>query len=152
MTAGRKPQSPIADPIRPMSWLDWHEDVDGFAGGDYRIRLLEPFRWEVSRAGRHVLFHETRSGAMDEAETHYREGLRRRDMWVFGLIALLAGTAVLLAIAFVPLDDLWRVLLFALLVHVVLSSLGRFVAAATRNRLDPYRRRAPWEPRSWWRG
>lgn len=137
------------DPLRPMSWLDWRQDGNEYVGGQYRIRLLGPFQWQVLLAGEHLLYHESRAGAMDDAEAHYREQLRRRDMGVYGLIGLLALVTISLIVEFIPFNTLWSLLLFALVVYVGLTSLGRFTAAATRNRLDPFRRRAPWEPRGW---
>ena len=138
------------DPLRPMSWLDWRQDGEEYIGGQYRIKLLAPHKWQVLLGGEHLRVHKRRAGAMDEAETHQPEGLRRRDMGVYGLIGLLALAAISLMVEFIPFNTLWSLLLFALLVYVGLTSLGRFTAAATRNRLDPYRRRAPWEPRGWW--
>ena len=133
-----------------MSWLDWQEELGDVVGGEYRVRLEAPFQWEVLLAGEHLLFHESRASALDEAEAHFRERLRRKDMVAYGIIVLLAGAAMFATAELVPLDSIWSILLFALFVHIGLTSLGRFTAAATRNRFDPYRRRAPWEPRGWW--
>ena len=37
-------------PLMASSWLDWSRDDGEYVGGEYRIRLIEPYRWEVGEA------------------------------------------------------------------------------------------------------
>ena len=144
-----QPREPGA--ILPMSWVDWKRDGDEYVGGDYRIRLIEPYRWEVVRAGSH-LFYDTRlSGALTRADHHYRDRLRIRDLITWGAVLVLS---VLLAAGVEMAGErsgLWSIPLLAVALYGGLSAFVRMVAAATRSRFDPYRRRAPWESRMWWR-
>ena len=144
-----QPRQP--DPILPMSWLEWRrEGDDEYAGGAYRIRLIEPYRWEVLHGGRHLFYDRSLNSSLTRADHHYRDGLRRRDlmMW-FTLFVASIGLAALVETTRETLE-LWGVPLLALAMYGSVSAVVRFYAAWTRNRFDPYRRRAPWESRGWW--
>ena len=136
-------------PILPMSWLDWARADDEYVGGRYRIRLIEAHRWEVLRDGNHLFFDARLSGALARAEDHHRGMLRIRDLTTWA--AVLAGSWLL-----GTLVGSWRETLglrgYPLLVLAVaglMVALVKLHAAATRSRFNPYRRRAPWEGRSW---
>ena len=143
-----QPKQP--DPILPMSWLEWRREGDEYAGGDYLVRLVEPYRWEVLRAGRHLFYDRSLNSSLTRADHHYRDRLRIRDLivWTAVLIASI-GLGVVVEITRDTLD-LWGVPLLALAMYGGGAAVVRFYAALTRNRFDPYRRRAPWEPRGWW--
>lgn len=138
-------------PVLPMSWLDWRRHGDEYSADGYLIRLIEPHRWEVLRDGHHLFFATRLSGALQQADHHYRDRLRVRDLitWsavLVASIALAAGVELSGATG-----SLVAIPLLALALYGALSAVVRMYAAATRSRFDPYRRRAPWEPRSRWR-
>ena len=138
-------------PIRPMSWLDWSQDGDEYAGGDYRIRLLGPRRWEVLHCDVHIAFDPSLQSALSVAEHHHRERLRLRDLKVWGgvlVVSILVAGIVEMTLRTL---DVWAVPVLAIAFYAGISAIVRLSAAATRNRFDPYRRRAPWEPRAWWK-
>ncbi|NNC93223.1 MAG: hypothetical protein HKN80_12110 [Acidimicrobiia bacterium] len=140
------PHKPAA-PILPMSWLDWVKEGDEYVGGEYRIRLIEPYRWEVLRKGKPAFFDTRLSGALARTEDHYRDRLRVRDLLTWS--AVLAGSVLLGVVVELSRDaiGLWGFPLQAAALYVGMSAIVRFYAALTRNRFDPYRRRAPWERR-----
>lgn len=143
-----EPRKP--DPILPMSWLDWRRDGDEYAGGVYRIRLIEPYRWEVLRNGRHLFYDRSLTSSLTRADHHYRERLRARDLIMWAVVFVLS---IGLAGAVEEMRDtlgLWGVPLLALSMYGAIGAVVRSYAAWTRSRFDPYRRRAPWEPRGWW--
>ena len=137
-------------PILPMSWLDWEQDGDEYVGGEYRIRLLAPRRWEVLHGNSHLAYDESLRSALAEAEHHHVERLRLRDLKVWGAVLaasiLVSGIVELTSRAM----EMWAVPILAIALYAGTSAIVRIFAAATRNRFDPYRRRAPWEPRAWW--
>lgn len=146
--SGTGPKAP--GPIAAFSWLDWQRDGTEYVGGDYRIRLIEAYRWEVLHGGEHLRFDERLSSALAQAEHHHIESLRRHDLWMWGLV--LAGSILggVLLESNVEFTELWALPLLALILYAGLSALVRLLAAATRDRYDPYRRRAPWERRDFW--
>ncbi len=133
-----------------MSWLDWSQDADEYAGGEYRIRLVEPYRWEVLHRGAHLRFDTRLSSALAQAEHHFGERLRAHDLVGWGLILLGSVAAIALMGATVGLTRLWSIPVLCVLLYVGLSAMARLFAAASRDRYNPYRRRAPREPRNWW--
>jgi hypothetical protein len=137
-------------PLRPMSWLDWAQDDEEYVGGDYRIRLIGPGRWQVLHRGSHLAYDPSLQSAFSVAEHHHRELLRRRDLMVWGGV-LLASILVSGLVEMISRTlDIWAVPVLAIALYAGVSAVVRMYAAATRNRFDPYRRRAPWEPRAWW--
>lgn len=89
-----------------------------------------------------------RSTALAAAEHHYREMLRVRRIVVWGVLALVA--MVTAAAAGHWMHTLSGYLLFAAAAGLFVSSAARLVASLSRNLLDPYRIREPWESRDWW--
>lgn len=144
--AGTSPKAPIL----PMSWLDWERDGDEYAGGSYRIRLIEPHRWEALREGKHIFYDTRLSNALVRTEEHYRNRLRVRDLFTWSAVF---AASILLVVALDKWRDnvgLWGYLLLVVAMFASMSAVVRFYAAATGNRFDPYRRRAPWEKRRRW--
>jgi hypothetical protein len=143
-------QSTPPTPIVPMMWLDWRKEGDGYVGADYRIQLIEPHRWEVLLRGRHLFFDGRLSSAVTRADHHFRDRLRVRDLITWGavLVASVLGAGAIEV--WQSTLRLWSLPLFALVFYAAVSAVVRGYAAMTRNRFDPYRRRAPWEPRGWW--
>ena len=137
-------------PLVASSWLDWSRDDDEYVGGDYRIRLIEPYRWEVLFRGDHLRFDDRLSAALAHAEHHYIEAVRIRDMTKWGLVTLVSAVGLALLVSTEGLTGFFTFPLSLVIIVTGLAALARFVAVATRNLYDPYRRRAPWEPRRWW--
>lgn len=136
--------------LLPMGWLDWQRDDGDYVGGDYRISLIEPHRWDVRLDGRHLFFDFRLSGALQRADHHYRDRLRRRDLIVWSTVLVVSVVAMAALELFAATNALWSIPLLALALYGAISAAVRIFAAATRSRFDPYRRRAPWEPRAWW--
>ena len=148
MTAAPK-ISKASETVRSMSLLDWRRTDDGYAGGDYRIRLAKPGCWEIDHRGEPVASTGSLKLAMTKAEFDYRERLRRRDL-ARSALAFATFAWALLGMASAWTAQLWFVVLFSILVGGLLTSLARFVGAASFSFNDPYRRRLPWEKRDWW--
>ena len=142
------PKSP--GPVVAFSWLDWSRDGQEYVAGRYRIRLVEPHRWEVLDDGQHLRFDERLSSALAWGGHHYIEALRRRDMIVSSLVVVASVVVLLLFGVASGFDTAVMAAAIPVSSIIGLSGLARFLGAATRNRYDPYRRRAPWEPRKWW--
>ncbi len=124
------------------SVLDWSIRGGDYVADDYRIRLLEPRRWEISHGGAVIAYHFSRNEAFGIVEDHYRDSVRRRDLMRLGLIFVLA---ILVWIGLGSMmEELW-VLGLPFVVYFALSSFIRFFAVFSRNANDPYRRRLPWE-------
>ena len=116
----------------PMGWLTWVRDGDDFVSDQYRIRLIEPYRWEVIREGRHLFFDSRLSGALTRADHHHRDRLRVRDLITWSLVlmgAILVGVGVELA---GDLLGLWIIPLLTLGVYGAVSAIVRLNAAASR--------------------
>ena len=147
--AGSRHKSP--PPIRPMSWLDWSQVGDEYVGGDYRIVLIEPRRWEIRYRGSHLAEDPSLQSALTVAEHHYRELLRLRDLVTWGIV--LVGSLIIAGLVELTSRtiDMWAVPILAVALFAGVSAVVRIFAAATRSRFDPYRRRAPWEPHAWWK-
>jgi hypothetical protein len=147
MTPSRTPvRRPSVDPISGR--LRWAADGDDLVAGRYRLRLLERRRWEATHGGRLLGHYTHRSVAQAAMGHHHRERRRiRRIAWW----ATLAGASLVVA-AFVAgrLASPEGFLVFAASVWLFLASVARCVAAVSRNLLDPYRPREPWEPRDWY--
>ena len=127
---------------RAASLLDWHEVGERhYAGGDYEISLIEPYRWEVRYRSEHVEFDESREASFLIAEKHHREVLRRRDMLAFGSIAV-ASAVGLVAMFSIERGTVAWVLVLAVLLFANVSTLMRFVLTWAR---IPYRRRYRWD-------
>lgn len=126
------------------SILDWNIRGDDYVADGYRIRLLQPRRWEISHEGAVIAYHFSRKEAFGIVEDHYRDTIRRRDLIRLGF------TFVLAILAWIALgsmmEELWVVGL-PFVFYVALSSFIRFLAVFSRNASDPYRRRLPWEKR-----
>ena len=145
------PTEPGERLFRPASLLDWWQVGDELRGGPYRIRLIEPHRWEISRDGIVVAEEPTRSSSLHRAELHHREVLRRRDIVVWSGVILLSVAAVAALAEWVERATIVWVGVLALAMFVGVSGVVRLVAALTGSRHDPYRRKAPWEKRRrWW--
>jgi hypothetical protein len=146
----RRSISPIADERIGVASgrLQWTRNGQGLEAGRYLIRLRGPGEWEVVYRGRPLELHTRRSKALAWAERHHRETQRMEQITRF-LVA--AGVALVAAAVSVSrLTEPWAYFLFAAAVWVLLSSVARAVASATRNLLDPYRTKEKWEPRDWW--
>lgn len=130
-------------PIPAMSWLDWSRRGNEYVGGRYRVRLIEPYRWEVVHDGEHLFFDASLKSALIRTDDHHRERLRRRDLFTWG--ALTAGSASAAAIIELlgGFEPLWSILLLWIIVYLCVSGIVRFFAAAGRHPTHPYRRRAP---------
>ena len=144
------PAPEAVPPLRPMSWLEWSRVGDLYIGGDYVIRLVEPYRWEILHRDTHVRFEPKLSAALAQAEHHHVERLRRLDLVGWGVVLVASLVAMALVDATVGLTGVWSVPVLCVLLFSGLSALARVLAAASRDRFNPYRRRAPWEPRNWW--
>jgi hypothetical protein len=127
--------------------LRWVRDEDDLVAGRYRIRLLEPGRWETTYRERPLRLDPRRSMAVAGAEHHYRGTQRIQQIVRWGS---LAGVAFVVAAVATHWFSLLSVLLLAVAVWVVLGSAVRVFAAANRSLLDPYRFRDSWEPPDWW--
>ncbi len=131
--------------------LRWRQHADHYAGGDYTLRLLAPYAWEVRHLGEVVDVVPSRKLAFRLAEIDHRERTRRHDMKRWGALAL-AGFGGLMLFFLVEVGDLWLVLVAGGVMYFTVSAVARFAAAASRSRTDPYRRLEPWERRRrWWR-
>ena len=129
----------------PMGWLTWVRDGDDHVSGPYRVRLVEPHRWEVLRDNRHLFFAPRLSAALTLADHHHRDRLRAIDLIIWTAV-LLASTGVAGVVELAgDRAGLWVIPLLALAVYGAISAVVRIYAALSRNRFDPYRRRAPWE-------
>ena len=132
---------------RPASVLAWtRTGATQYCGGDYRIALVEPLRWEILHRDRHLEFNSSLEDSFQRAERHHRDRLRRRDLIVWSLVGVFA-MVVLSVAAEAGRGTLWWFLVLVAGVFVGTSALVRFVAALTRNPANPYRRRYPWERR-----
>lgn len=100
--------------------------------------------------GIHLQFEPRLSAAVAQAEHHHIESLRVRDLAIWGVVLIGSLSAMALMDAVGRLTELWFIPLFCVLLFTDLSALARLLAAASRDRFNPYRRRAPWEPRNWW--
>jgi hypothetical protein len=138
----------VPPPILPMSWLDWARAGDEYVGGQYRIRLVEAYRWEVLRDGKHLFFDARLSGALVRAEDHYRDWLRIRDLATWGAVLVAATVLGIMVGSVREALGLRGYLVLVLAMSGSMVALVKFHAAATGNRSNPYRRRAPWERRS----
>lgn len=127
--------------------LHWRGDGTGLVSGQYRIRLLGPGRWETTFRGRPISVDERRSMAMAMAEQHHHEVRRKHQIVGFGVTA-----GVSLVVAVVGLSTLTPVGFFVFVagIGLFLGFGARSIAASTRNLLDPYRIREPWERSDWW--
>jgi hypothetical protein len=129
---------------RPGSVLDWRISGEEYLAGDYRIRLIEPRKWEITHRGATIAYHPSRASAFVIVEDHCRDAIRRRDLIRLALtfVIAIAGwmTAGLVA------EEMW-VLALPVVLYFTLSSFIRFFAVLSRNVNDPYRRRMPWEKR-----
>lgn len=128
--------------------LRWAADGEDLVARDYRIRLVGPGQWETTRQDQVLRVDRRRSMAIASAEHHHRELLRRKRIIVSSLTALVAVLVGVVATRWVysPLGFL----LFAGAIGLFVASGARLVAALSRNILDPYRIREPWERVSWW--
>ncbi|NNC91365.1 MAG: hypothetical protein HKN80_02610 [Acidimicrobiia bacterium] len=139
------PDHPDADDVAmsvPGSILDWRVRGEDYLAGSYRIRLLEPRKWEVTHQGAVIAFYSSRKAAFGIAEDHWREAIRRRDLIRLALTFVLAFSAWMIAGLLV--EELW-VLALPVVLYFTLSSFIRFFAVFSRNVNNPYRRRLPWE-------
>jgi hypothetical protein len=129
----------------PSGRLKWTRDGDDLVSGLYRIRLRAPERWETRYQGRVLRVDTRRSYAFAGAEHHYRETERMRQIITRGA---LAGVALVGAIVSAHwISTLPGFLVFVAAVCLFLGSAVRCGAAITKNLLDPYRIREPWESR-----
>lgn len=128
--------------------LRWVADGENLAAREYRIRLVGPCEWETTHRGHVLRVDPRRSMAIASAEHHYRELLRRRRIIFSSVTAVVAVIVGVLATRWVhtPLGFL----VFAGAIGLFVASAARFVAALSRNILDPYRIREPWERVNWW--
>ena len=147
MTRIDGPASP--GPVGAFSWLDWTREGDEYVGGEYRIRLVGPACWEVLLRNEHIQFDDRLSSALARAGHHHIEAVRRRDMVKWSLVMVGSLLAVLFVAAIDP-DQGVTLVVGGIASILGLTGFARFSGAATRNLYDPYRRRAPWEPRDWW--
>ena len=133
---------------RPGSVLDWHIHDDEYVGDGYRIRLLEPEKWEVTH--RETVLETPRSlkRAFAKVERHRRDTLRRRDLWVWGSLFV---AALVTGISVSQLAPAASIAVLPVVFFVGISALIRVAAALSRSVTDPYQRRLPWEPKPWWR-
>lgn len=132
----------------PAGRLTWRREENDLVARDYRIRFLGPGHWETSRRGRVLYVDRRRSRALAAAEHHHREVLRVRRITLSGLSA--GAALVAAAVAAHWMSTLFGFLVFAAAVGVFVGSVARCVAATSRNILDPYRIREPWESSDWW--
>ncbi len=128
----------------------WRPAGKGLEGERYQIRLLAPYEWEVIWGGEPIAVYPSRKEAVAAAEQHRREQWRRADVVRWPLVAL-AGALALAAVASVPQGSLLWVVALGVAMYTIVAALARWVAAVSRSRTDPYRRRLPWERRRrWW--
>jgi drug/metabolite transporter superfamily protein YnfA len=123
--------------------LKWTADGDDLVARGYRVRLLVPRRWETTRGDQFLRVDPRRSMAIASAEQHYREWLRRRRLVFSSLTAVVAIVVGVVATRWVHTAS--GFLVFAGAIGLFVASAARFVAALSRNILDPYRIREPWE-------
>ena len=128
---------------RPTSLLSWREAEEGFVGGDYRIRLLGPYQWEISHRGRVLEINRSRRAAFEVVEDHFRARMRLRDSVRWAGVALGAAVVGGIAASWPNLHAAWLVGILSAAMFAGVSALVRMVAALTGNRNDPYRRREP---------
>jgi hypothetical protein len=123
--------------------LKWVADGDDLVARDYRIRLLGPRCWETTHGDQVLRVDPRRSMAIASAEHHYRELVRRRRITLSSFTALAAVLVGIVATQWIhtPLGFL----VFAGAIGLFIASAARFAAALSRNILDPYRIREPWE-------
>lgn len=74
------------------------------------------------------------------------------DLVVWGVVLVASLADMALIDATVGLTCMWSVPVLRLVLYAGLSAFVRVLAAASLDRFNPYRRRAPWEPRNWWQG
>ena len=134
----------------PVGLITWRAHDKELVGGEYRIRPVTTSRWEVLYQGAHQGHSESLELAMYDAEEPYREILRSQGMRRWGQLSLAALLAFGLLMGLGAPVHLWAFVALNIFAWVGLSALARFLAAATRNPDDPYRRRDPGEPRHWW--
>lgn len=144
-----KQTSPIGRQVVVASGrLQWALDGEVLVAGAYRIQLQGPKQWVTTFRGKVLRVDARRSLAIAWTEHHHRELLRLRRIIVSGLSA---GAALMAGI----LGAHWMstpigYFIFAVSAGVFVGSLARFIAALSRNLLDPYRIREPWERHDWW--
>lgn len=132
------------------SVLDWRAEGNDYIADGYRIRLRQQGGWEMSLRGAVIGSDESLKDAFGLVEHHRRRALRRRDLRRYALtfvLAVMAGGVIVGVVDEVGELFLWGA--FVLLVFIALRSLARINAAWSGNPYDPYRRRLPWERRSW---
>ncbi len=135
----------------PGSFLEWRIFDDGFIADAYRIVLLGPKQWRVTREGDHVGVYRSLKTAFSSAEHDYREALRRRSVRRSASVVLLAVLAWLGvdALFHVVGAGLWIVVLFPI-VLVGMLALVRCLAGLSGNAHNPYLS-IPYDPRSFWK-
>ncbi len=153
--------NPIPDPVeledsdearelalrRPGSVIAWRVIGDEYHGDGYRIRLLEPRKWEITRRGRLLEHHHSLKAAFAIVEHDRREALRRRDLVFYATTAVLAAIGLILTAYYYDRGNVFWVPGILAVLYVGLSAVVRFFANLSRNINDPYRRRLPWERR-----
>ena len=65
---------------KPGSVIDWRERDDEYIGDGYRIRLLEPQKWQITYRDYLLAYHPSLKAAFSMVERHRRETLRRRAL------------------------------------------------------------------------
>lgn len=128
--------------------LRWTADGDDLVARGYRIRLLGPCQWETTHGHRVLRVDRRRSMAIASAEHHHRELLRSRRIMLASVTATVAVLVGVVSTRWVHTPQ--GFLVFASAVGLFVASAARLVAALSRNILDPYRIREPWERISWW--
>lgn len=127
--------------------MAWRLEGTGYAGGDYRIVLLAPRRWEISHRGTPIGHEPSLKTSFQIAEHHRRETLRGRDTVAWGVLATVATVAAIaVRLAVSEINLAWFVVLIVLSA-VALTALVRMFSSLAGHPSDPYRRRLPWERR-----
>lgn len=136
---------------RPGSVIDWQARDDEYFGDGYRIRLLEPRKWQITHRDRLLAYHQSQKAAFSMVERHRREALRRQDLLLYSGIFAVAAVVAAAMVPFIGRGNAFPVLILGVLVFAAISALIRFTAVLSRSVTDPYRRTLPWERGSRWR-
>ncbi len=130
--------------------IRWRRDDPGYVGDEYEVKLLAPYRWEVSFRQTPIGFSPSRKAAVTLAEGHRLDTMRRTDLWLWAIV-MLAALGTMAAVGTAQRGNVGYFVIFVLAMYAGVSAFVRFFAALTRNRRDPYRHRLWFERRArWW--
>lgn len=135
---------------KPGSVVNWRVRGDEYLGDGYRIRLLEPRRWQITYRDAVLAYHHSLKTAFATVERHRRRAMRRNDLLRLAAVFVLVVLGSAAAFEFFEPRSLWGALALAGVFYVAVSTLIRFLAILSGDVNDPYQRAMPWERRRWW--